>query len=66
MAAMQHLSYELILAFCTVIVRAGQAGINGLCSLCLAVLARIDRERLLEELELIEEADHSGEAEGLS
>ena len=29
MAAMQHVSYELILAFRTGIVPAGQAGING-------------------------------------
>jgi len=60
MAAIQHLRKELILAFCTVILRAGQAGITGLCPLCLAVLARIDCEWLLEELALIEEADHSG------
>jgi hypothetical protein len=41
MDALQRLSYELILAFCTVIVRAGQAGIAGLCSLCLALIGRI-------------------------
>jgi hypothetical protein len=36
MAALQRLSYKMIFSIRTVIVRAGQAGIAGLCCLSLA------------------------------
>ena len=50
MALLGHLSYALILCLTTTSVRLLQRAIGEHCGLCLALLAWIDRDRLLRDL----------------
>jgi hypothetical protein len=49
-ALLRHLSYGLILSLTTTSVRLLQRAIGEHCGLCLALLAWIDRNRLLRDL----------------
>jgi|688.fasta_scaffold162881_3 hypothetical protein len=50
MVLLRRLSYELILSFTTTSVLLLQRAISEHCGLCLALLAWIDRDRLLRDL----------------
>jgi hypothetical protein len=50
MALLRRLTYELILSLTTASVRLLQRAIGEHCGICLALLALIDRDRLLTDL----------------